>query len=906
MTTAETRAVLTQDGEVQITFDESGRNTIAGAPAAIRAFDRALLTQVNRYGIGVTLDSLQPDDLQFVAGQGSGLVLGDPPMLDEVDPPPMPDQMIEDDEDDFDGQDEFDAIPPDADPEGDTAPVLDGDFKGHPFRGNQHRKASAESGSAVGASIKAKRAEGKGDKKAAKSAHRGAHYAHMAAAEGASGKARKYHRTMAKFHGKQAGVTLDGVDDVLDDTGMSAADLNNPGKVIARKLLKVADEVTSHGTNNGARALDARWAEGAIKRLLGNDLVNVNLSGRQYGALASAKITLKKERVSVDDLRKVAAKLESAKFDDVLDGVEDLPGLRAQLAAATSTLERLRLANAIKAARVAPPAPAPEPAPPPAPAETDASRVNALKRLVPKDDIRSDDPQLIEKLTAKLNYLSAWGEFMRKANRLFRKGDSAGLRAMGITEQQQASMAKPDFAGRTGFPDYMMSNNNGVIGNTRKRLEAALRDRQPEPVPPPPAPVPPPAPQNVPIGDETIRLLADPLSIEVYARLRTPGGAVEYADLALGAIKAVLEWKADAGQYELRGRTPDGQEWQTAGNGMGNMLREFAAWAARFIPAKPAKTMEQIALETLQSLGWAVSQYGPHVLIRTFVGMGRIGTVTVPDGRRNVYAKVAAGDMRVNFGDQVVSSVTLAATEEEVQAQARVVNADVEAFAASEAKRTNPPAVAGPKFRYALVNRPADLGAIPKVPYTVEPRPAAGQPHHDMARHGILVTERELTEAEVKSFELAPLVEGNDLGVLAEQVARAMAEYASGYLEQAKDEPAVFAMAIRQTIEQSASGIQYSVSDPALLAQMVRDKLAAAVPAPTPPAADTLRAADLALLTSVAAGTHPQMLEPELAEMLEELLTRRADDAEIQALGERAIVAYSNGAVAATEGAAGR
>ena len=90
MIEAETRAVLTQDGEVRITFDEAGRNIIAGSPAAIRAFDRALLTQVNRYGIGVTLDSLQPDDLKFVAGQGSGLVLGDPPMLDEVDPPPMP------------------------------------------------------------------------------------------------------------------------------------------------------------------------------------------------------------------------------------------------------------------------------------------------------------------------------------------------------------------------------------------------------------------------------------------------------------------------------------------------------------------------------------------------------------------------------------------------------------------------------------------------------------------------------------------------------------------------------------------------------------------------------------------------------------------------------------------------
>jgi hypothetical protein len=90
VTNAETRAVLTLDGEVRITFGEEGRNTIDGSAEAVVAFERALLLQVNRYGIGVTPESLQPDDLHFVAGPGSGLILGDPPELDEEDPPPMP------------------------------------------------------------------------------------------------------------------------------------------------------------------------------------------------------------------------------------------------------------------------------------------------------------------------------------------------------------------------------------------------------------------------------------------------------------------------------------------------------------------------------------------------------------------------------------------------------------------------------------------------------------------------------------------------------------------------------------------------------------------------------------------------------------------------------------------------
>ena len=83
------------------------------------------------------------------------------------------------------------------------------------------------------------------------------------------------------------------------------------------------------------------------------------------------------------------------------------------------------------------------------------------------------------------------------------------------------------------------------------------------------------------------------------------------------------------------------------------------------------------------------------------------------------------------------------------------------------------------------------------------------------------------------------------------------------------------------------------------------DKLAgeiksAAETGTTPPAADAARAADLALLSMVAAGTHPNMLEPELADEIEAVLTRWPDDAAMQAEGEKAINAYSNGLMSAT------
>ena len=125
-------------------------------------------------------------------------------------------------------------------------------------------------------------------------------------------------------------------------------------------------------------------------------------------------------------------------------------------------------------------------------------------------------------------------------------------------------------------------------------------------------------------------------------------------------------------------------------------------------------------------------------------------------------------------------------------------------------------------MRYALVNRPPEIGAIPRgIEYTVERRPAPGQPHHAMARHGILVC-RQLTDEECLSYELAPLVD--DVGPLATAIAEDLSGYAAEYLSQSTEEPEEFRRAVLQRAERQA--VRPSVGDPAALVAAVVDRLA--------------------------------------------------------------------------------
>jgi hypothetical protein len=139
----------------------------------------------------------------------------------------------------------------------------------------------------------------------------------------------------------------------------------------------------------------------------------------------------------------------------------------------------------------------------------------------------------------------------------------------------------------------------------------------------------------------------------------------------------------------------------------------------------------------------------------------------------------------------------------------------------------------GLQFRYALVYRPANFATIPRgLEYSVEPRPARGQAHHEMARHGILVVQRALTREELISFEIAPLVDMPALGALAERIASgALTEYAADYIQTHDEDPALFVRGIADRAQHLERGVAYSICDLAALATLVLEvlKRAAAV-----------------------------------------------------------------------------
>jgi len=144
----------------------------------------------------------------------------------------------EEEDEDFDEDVEWEATPE----EDDEDVALDGDFSGHPFRGNQHRKGSRTSGTAVAASINAKKVTRAAGAREARTAHRVAHHSHLAASLAVTTKnARRYHRKMAKLHAKHAGVefSLDSVDvlDGVSDMHATAVLRNAAGVDVGMVLL---------------------------------------------------------------------------------------------------------------------------------------------------------------------------------------------------------------------------------------------------------------------------------------------------------------------------------------------------------------------------------------------------------------------------------------------------------------------------------------------------------------------------------------------------------------------------------------------------------------------------------------------------------------------------------------------
>lgn len=128
---------------------------------------------------------------------------------------------------------------------------------------------------------------------------------------------------------------------------------------------------------------------------------------------------------------------------------------------------------------------------------------------------------------------------------------------------------------------------------------------------------------------------------------------------------------------------------------------------------------------------------------------------------------------------------------------------------------------------FGLFNRPAGVGCVPRgLSFTLKERPGAGQAHHDHARHGILVAERALTAAEVKAFELVPLVGAQALPVVAGLAAQEMREFASQYVAMRKEDADLFAAGVSDALLRALPGIRISICDMALLMELVAQDLA--------------------------------------------------------------------------------
>jgi urocanate hydratase len=87
-----------------------------------------------------------------------------------------------------------------------------------------------------------------------------------------------------------------------------------------------------------------------------------------------------------------------------------------------------------------------------------------------KQPMRPSEPDAIAKLEAEIERLKASQKLMRTANTALRKGDDNALRVLGFSEEHIAELKKRDCAGRVGFPQSALRNNNADIRRLKKRI----------------------------------------------------------------------------------------------------------------------------------------------------------------------------------------------------------------------------------------------------------------------------------------------------------------------------------------------------------------------------------------------------------------------------------------------------
>ena len=124
------------------------------------------------------------------------------------------------------------------------------------------------------------------------------------------------------------------------------------------------------------------------------------------------------------------------------------------------------------------------------------------------------------------------------------------------------------------------------------------------------------------------------------------------------------------------------------------------------------------------------------------------------------------------------------------------------------------PDVSGATWRYALVNRPAGIGAVPPGFIQTLDQPAQGQPYSNIARNGIIVYDRQLTDKEISDFELKLLPTHADLDELAGRVAgNRMYDYATEYLEMSNDDLKTYEKQVQLFARKEMPNVAYPQGD---------------------------------------------------------------------------------------------
>lgn len=106
-----------------------------------------------------------------------------------------------------------------------------------------------------------------------------------------------------------------------------------------------------------------------------------------------------------------------------------------------------------------------------------AKELAAKAAAVGTGGVSSDDPEAPDKLLEKVVKLEALQARMKAVNAAIRKHAKHGavmqitaLGALGISGPQASALLQPDFAGRIGFADYQIKNNNANIRRIRARI----------------------------------------------------------------------------------------------------------------------------------------------------------------------------------------------------------------------------------------------------------------------------------------------------------------------------------------------------------------------------------------------------------------------------------------------------